>query len=497
MTGETAAVVRLSQAAAAAVPPATVAMAKLCVLDWFGLALAGADEPPAAILREQALVEGAAPVASVPGFGRRFSVRQAALIGGVAGHALDYDDVSLAMHVHATTVILPAVLALAEARGLGGRAVIKAFVAGYEAAGMIGTWLGSAPYDRGFHMTGTLGALGAAMACAHLIGLDEEGCAGALGLAASQAAGLKAQFGTMAKPLHAGRAAEAGVQAALWAEAGMTARLDILEAAQGYAATQAGPVDGAIAWNGYELDRNLFKFHAACFGTHGTIEAIGALRRAGLRAQEVRSGSVKVFAGLDAMCNIAAPLSGTQAKFSLRFAAALALAGMDTADPALYDGALTTRPDLGELRAATMVELAPAGWPEDLTEVRVELHDGRTLVARHDTSISPPLSQVGPALHAKFRALLKSRLPTASRDLIVGRIGELETLETLLPLMSAVEFGRCPAEPESASACRGSSITVAGALRNDGATTLARCSTTLASSGAFEEAGCFAAGDRT
>ncbi|TWB47173.1 MmgE/PrpD family protein [Nitrospirillum viridazoti] len=432
MTGATLQVIRLSRAAAASVPAETAAMARRCILDWFGLAIAGADEPVSRALRAIALAEGGRPAATIMGGrgGQGVTVRQAAFLNAVAGHALDYDDVSLAMHVHPTTVILPPLLALAEERALGGGAVVAAFVAGYEAAGMIGRWLGAGPYDRGFHMTGTLGALGAAAACAHLLGLDEEATARAYGLAASQAAGLKAQFGTMAKPIHAGRAAEAGLCAALWAEAGISSRTDILEAPQGYAATQSAVPAGPITWDGHELDRNSFKYHASCFGTHGAIEAIAALRAQGLEPTDVRRVRLTVDAGADRMCNIAAPTTGTEAKFSLRFVAALALSGADTGRPGLFTDAVTARPDLVALRDRVTVAFGPADWPADLTAVEVTLADGSRREARCDTSL---IGADDDRLRAKFLHLADT-LPDGFAQRLAEQVAGIEAVTDLRAL---------------------------------------------------------------
>jgi len=444
VTGLTAAIIRQSRAAAVDIPPATLDMAGLCVLDWFGLAIGGADEPATRLVREVALAEGATPVASAVGPGKRFSPRQAALLNGVAGHALDYDDVNLAMHVHPTAAILPGLLALAEAELLSGRAVIEAFVAGYEAAGMIGTLISASHYARGFHATGTIGAFGAAAACAHLLGLDEEATARAYGLAGSQAAGLKAQFGTMAKPLHAGRAAEAGVTAALWARAGMSARTDILEHPRGFAATQSDglPAEG-LRWAGYALDQNLFKHHAACFGTHGTLEAIGALRRQGLAPADVRGIRLKVDAGADAMCNIAAPTTGLEAKFSLRFNAALALCGADTSDVAAYVDAAVGRADLEAIRAITSVDLAPAGWPEDVTEVTVETLDGRTLIARHDVSEpSGDLDALRRKLRLKFLNLTEPLMGAQRAQGLIAQVEGLAVQGDLTDMLAAATGGQ-------------------------------------------------------
>lgn len=413
----TAAVIRFSRAAVGNIPEPTREMARLCMLDWFGLTLAGMAEPAARIMLQAARTEGALPAASVLAAGKAFSPRQAALVNGTAGHALDYDDVSLAMNVHPSAVLMPGILALAEQRRLSGARMLEAFVTGYEAAGMIGRMMARSHYARGFHATGTIGTLGAAAACAYLIGLSEEATARALGLAASQAAGLKAQFGTMAKPFHAGRAAEAGLQAAIWAEAGMTARTDILEASQGFADTQSDGLLGLPKMEDYELDRNLFKFHASCFGTHGTLEAIGHLRRAGLRPCDVQSITVKVHAGLDRMCNIIEPRTGLAAKFSLRFNAALALHGCTTADIATYDDAITSRQDLIDTAARVSVHLAAPDWPEDLTEVAITKTDGSSLVRQHDTSVqTDDLMSLRMRLEDKFRKLAQQVIGTTAAN---------------------------------------------------------------------------------
>lgn len=402
MTGATSAVIRMSHAASGSIPDHTRDMARLCMLDWFGLTLAGMSEPVARMLLDAARTEGALPVATILGHGRSFSVPQAALVNGAAGHALDYDDVSLSMNVHPTAVLMPGLLALAEQRRLSGPQLLRAFVAGYEAAGLIGRMMARSHYARGFHATGTIGTFAAAAACAHLIGLDAQTTARAYGLAGSQAAGLKAQFGTMAKPLHAGMAAEAGVRAALWAEAGMTARPDILEAAQGFAATQSAGLGPLPAWDEYELDQNQFKFHAACFGTHGTLEAIGRLLAEGLLPAEVARITVKVHPGLDRMCNIVQPCSGGEAKFSLRFNAALALHGYATDDIATYADAIIKNDEIAETASRVDVDLAPEDWPEDVTEVTIMRHDGTTLVAQHDVSVMP-------ADHRKLRHRIEAK----------------------------------------------------------------------------------------
>src|SRR5262249_8865640 len=214
-------------------------LTRQCLLDWLPVTLAGSREELSRILAEQAIEDCGKPAASLIGRSEKVSAQQAALVNGAASHALDYDDVNMAMNGHPTVPIVAALLALAEDSDRSGADFIAAFVAGYETECRIGALVLPDHYGRGFHATGTIGSFGAATACAHLLGLDAEKTATALGIAATQAAGLKSMFGTMCKPLHAGKAAQNGLLAALLAACGFTSRTDALECAQGFAATQS------------------------------------------------------------------------------------------------------------------------------------------------------------------------------------------------------------------------------------------------------------------
>src|SRR5437899_2563602 len=164
-----------------ALPEPVGELARQCVLDYYCVALAGADDPLVAILLDELAEAGGAAQASIIGHKARLPALSAALVNGAIGHALDYDDVNLAMPGHPSVAILPGLLALAEQRGSSGREVIAAFVAGYETACRIGVALRPGHYDLGFHATGTVGAFGAAASCAHLLGLDAAKTAQALG----------------------------------------------------------------------------------------------------------------------------------------------------------------------------------------------------------------------------------------------------------------------------------------------------------------------------
>src|SRR5438067_7973142 len=220
-----------------ALPEPVRELARQCVLDYYGVALAGADDPLATILLDELAEAGGAAQASIIGHQAKLPALSAALVNGAIGHALDYDDVNLAMPGHPSVAILPGLIALAEQRNSPGREVVAAFVAGYETACRIGMALRPGHYDRGFHATGTVGAFGAAAACAHLLGLDAEATARALGIAGTQAAGLKSQFRTMCKPFHAGKASQSGLLAGRVGAWGWSSRPDVGECGGGVACT--------------------------------------------------------------------------------------------------------------------------------------------------------------------------------------------------------------------------------------------------------------------
>src|SRR5258708_30567059 len=258
-----------------AMPAEAHELARQCVLDYFGVALAGAGDELVRLVLDELAEAGGAPQASVIGHGTRLPALSAALVNGAAGHALDYDDVNMAMPGHPSVAILPGLLALAELKGSSGREVVTAFVAGYETACRIGAALSPGHYNLGFHSTGTVGSFGAAAACARLLGLDAEATAVALGIARTQAAGLKSQFGTMCKPFHAGKAAQNGLLAARLAARGFSGRADLVECVQGFAATHGPDFHPAAALavppRGFHIHANPFENPAACYLTRAPI----------------------------------------------------------------------------------------------------------------------------------------------------------------------------------------------------------------------------------
>ncbi len=438
MTGITRAIVRRALAVRHDdLPPDVVELARQCVLDTLGVALAGADDPLVLMLGAELEEQGGTPAAAVIGSQRRLPALSAALLNGTMAHALDYDDVNLAMPGHPSVAVLPAVLALAQERDAGGAALIAAFVAGYETACRVGLLLAPGHYDGlGFHATGTIGAFGAAAGCAHLLGLDEERTLHAMGIAATQAAGLKSMFGTMCKPLHAGRAAQAGLLAARLAARGFVSRPDSLECAQGFAATH-GPdfhPDAALAdpEGGFHIRANLFKYHAACYLTHAGIEAAHTLRRRhALRADDIAAVVLRVDRTTEQVCNIRSPTTGLEAKFSLRHTAAMALAGHDTASLDSYSAAGAADPEVTALRDRINVDFQP-GWSSTRAELDIRLRDQTSFHATHDAGIpAGDVTAQGLRLRAKFASLAVPLLGEARAAELAGSVAGLDRLGSM------------------------------------------------------------------
>lgn len=417
--------------------------ARHAILDWLGVTIAGSGEALVDILVEDALAEGEAGEARLIGRGERVTQASAALINGAASHALDFDDVNMRMHGHPTVPVVPAILALAERRGSTGRDFLEAFVVGYEAECLIGEMMGNAHYDHGFHATATIGTFGAAAGAARLMGLDAGRTAMALGLAATQAAGLKSMFGTMCKPLHPGRAAMSGLMAARLAARGFTSNADALECPQGFGLTQSTefrplPVrpdpDAPFA-----IEANLFKYHAACYLTHSSIEAARALRAEhGFAPTDVTGVRARVRETHLSVCDNPAPRTGLEVKFSIRHAIAMALAGVETSDRSVYTAETAARPDLIELREKVRIE--PKAFERRTgAELIVDLADGRSLVKFADVGVpAEDVEAQGRNLEAKFLGLAEPAIGRERTENAAALVAALDGAEGVGDLLGAV-----------------------------------------------------------
>jgi 2-methylcitrate dehydratase PrpD len=306
-------------------------VAKTGFTDSIATMIAGSREAPVTTLL--AALAPLSPGRAQLWFGAaRVAASDAALINGVAAHALDFDDVAL--RGHPSAVLVPAIIAAAQELGSSGAQMLDAYVAGYEVWANLVDRESDIHHIKGWHPTGIFGAIGAAAACAALRRLDAQQCSHALGLGASQSAGLMSNFGSMAKPFHAGRAAQAGVLSARLAAAGFTASADALEHPQGFlaAVSPKGAVDrersvGALGQTWQIVGRRMnIKKYPTCYYTHRALDGLlDLLAHTPIDPRNVERVDVTMSREHATVLRNHRPASGLEAKFSIEFAMAGAL----------------------------------------------------------------------------------------------------------------------------------------------------------------------------
>jgi 2-methylcitrate dehydratase PrpD len=363
--------------------------------------LAGAKEPVSDITVNYIEAMGGNPDASVIGRNLKTSVYNAAMANGVLGHALDYDDMSASLIGHPSTVVLPAVLAMGEYRKISGRQALEAFVLGIEVSCAIGRGANPDHYQNGWHPTTSIGVFGATAAAGKILGLPVERLIHAFGIAGSESSGLRENFGTMTKPLHAGRAAAKGVLAAMLASKGFTGTGNIFEGEAGFFKAMAGNYDlekiHKSLGNPYEVESPglSIKPYPACGATFNGIDAMLALIKENKIAPEnvkrIECGSVPI--AKDVLI-YPLPKTGLEGKFSMPFCLALALTEGKVALDHFTDQKVSD-PAIVKLMEKTNLyvdpELAKIGYRGTFnTIVKICLNDGREYVKRLDHSKGSP-----------------------------------------------------------------------------------------------------------
>lgn len=382
---------------------------RLSLIDWVGVAVAGRNEPVARILQKIGEAEGGAPEAFVVGCDRWLPARMAAKINGTLSHALDYDDTHFGSMGHTSAAVIPAALSIADKLSTPPKVFLEAVLIGVEIAVRIGMWLGRRHYHAGFHMTATAGTFGAAMASARILGLSSEQTRHALGIATSMASGLKTQFGTMGKPLHAGLAAHSGVDAALLAFEGLSSTNEGLEGEQGFSKTHQGASDKS-AFDGlghdFVFQHVSHKFHACCHGIHATLEALAILRdKFSLQPNEIVKLVIIVNPQYLQVCNIVAPMTGLEAKFSYRLVAALFMSGYDTSRIDTYTDTICHDTDVVQLRDKVIVT-TDAGISDSAATVNLKTVSGDVHIQSFNLTDPMPLAKREARVRAKTVSLI-------------------------------------------------------------------------------------------
>ena len=428
-------------------------------IDIIAVSIPGAVEPVTRRVFVTVKDWGAGPAAAI-GQAGRLAAPWAALVNGTAAHALDFDDNFDPAKAHATAVLAPAILALAEQEGASGRACLDAYVAGLQILGRVGQGVNPTHRNRGWHATATVGAIGAAAACARLLRLDARQAAFAVSIATSMAAGFMAQFGTMAKPLHAGLAAKSGLLAASLARNGIDAGLGTLDGPTGMNRLMVGPDYEQLrdALTHVEHGQNLrFETEAVgepllllssglklkrfpnCGSAHRAMDGLSDLIAAhGFTAGEV--GGVGVWAPVTHLANLMyeVPEDGLQAKFSLEYALACILV-TGNATLADFTDAAARRPGFAPLYPRLHRHPVDKAEGEFPTEVEVTLKDGR----RFETAVPMPVGSLAAPFSwdqywAKLDGCAAGLLSGDAHAHLRIALAELPELPSIAPLMSAL-----------------------------------------------------------
>lgn len=425
-------------------PEPAVHWAKVGILDTLGVALAGSREP-ATRLCSLALGLGDGP-SLLLGTQQRTSALDAALVNGTAAHALDFDDCNNTMGGHPSAPVIPALLALADERVCTGRDFVLAYVAGFEVETKIALAVNFHHYTKGWHPTATLGVFGAAAACARLMNLDAEKTACALALAASFAAGIKANFGTMTKPLHIGNSARNGLLAARLAATGFTANsANVFEHEQGFLDVFNGPgtydTERALAAWAAPLDilapGIAIKQYPCCGSTHPAIDAMLSLVRAhGLSPDQVQRVQTWIHERRLQHTNRPEPTSALDAKFSLQYVLARALLDGHVSLPHFEDQAhadARVQALLPRIEVAAYDDSQFAQSNHFGGAVRLTLNDGTVLHASMEQALGRTSANPLPQhlLEAKFALCAASVLQATAVEAVASSVAQIETLSDM------------------------------------------------------------------
>jgi 2-methylcitrate dehydratase PrpD len=377
-------------------------------MNWLGCAVGAAQHEAAdAALAAVNLLQPAAQ-ASVLGRREKVDMASAALLNGITSHTFDFDDTHLKTIIHPAGPVASAVLALAEHTKASGREVIDALVIGIDVSCRVGNAMYPEHYDRGWHITGSTGTLGAAAACARLLKLDVQQTAMALGIAASQPVGMREQFGTMTKPFHPGGAARAGLMSALLASQGYTASPKALEAPRGMMQTVStkndwAEITGELGQR-FEISFNSYKPFACGIVIHPSIDACAQLRAQGVTPEQVERIELKVHSLVLELTGKKEPQDGLQAKFSVYHGCAAGLTFGHAAEEEFSDE-IVNRADMVALRRK-VVATVDDSIDEASADVTAVLNDGRRVhvfVEHAIGSLQNPMTDA--LLEAKFHGL--------------------------------------------------------------------------------------------
>src|SRR4029077_3914736 len=436
------------------IPAEVISLAKGFILDGLGVALAGSTDECSRIVQAHIRQMGARAECAVLGTGLRAPAAKAALANGVAAHAMDYDDTQLStskeavygLLTHPTTPVLAAALALAETEKISGEELLLVYIVGVEVECRIADAINPRHYQSGFHSTATMGGLGAAMAVGKILRLKEEQLIRTLGIAASMASGLRENFGTMTKPLHAGRAAENGVTAASLARDGFTAATNILEARRGFFNAMAGGYDerkisGRLGAPYFMKEPGIsIKPYPSGSLSHPAQDLIlDLVRQHDLTTADIERIEVATNSNVPNALIYPMPKTALEGKFSIPFCMAIAVLERKAGIAQFVDRKVRERKGVELMKRVTLYvdeELEALGYDQVRSRIRIKLRDGKIIEGRYDVARGHPQKPMSWAeLGEKFRDCADLVLPRKEAEAAIRLVSRLDELPSLSPLV--------------------------------------------------------------
>ncbi|MDY6935120.1 MAG: MmgE/PrpD family protein [Spirochaetota bacterium] len=409
------------------IPSAAYDHSKVAFMDWLAVTMAAKDDPLVEKLIRYADQMGGFEQASIIGHNMKKTVSQATLINGSASHALDYDDTLATFLGHPSVTIFPSILAISEWKEKSGHDFLTAYIIGIKVGATVGMCAGGEHYLIGWHGTSTLGHFASAAACARLLGLNEEQTVNALGIAGTQASGLKRVFGTMCKPFHAGKSSDAGLLSALLAREGFTSADDILEGAHGFFQVLKGQENEDVIntlGKTWEVENIAQKYHASCHATHSPIEAArNIVQKENINLDDIES--IKISSS-QLSCDAAGKTevnTGLEGKFSIPYCVANALLRGNTGMQAFTDEKVNDQ-KIKDLMTKISLVLDDQKLGLEST-VEIETKDGRV-----NSAFSDILQEI-PEYEVK-----KDKIKAKFLDLCSPILGEAKTIEIVEDIFS-------------------------------------------------------------
>jgi len=421
------------------IPQTAFEHAKIAFMDWMGVTLAGKEDPLVAKLVNYSDLMGGNEQATIIGLNIKKSIVQAALINGAASHALDFDDSLEAMVGHPTVTLYPALLAVSEWKEMTGKDLLTGYLVGLKAGSAIASCGGMEHYIRGWHGTGTYGHFASAAGCARLLGLDEDQTVFALGLAGTQASGLKISFGTMCKPYHAGKASQAGLISALLAADGFTSAQDIIEGKSGFIDVFSGKYNEdalAILSGKWEVEDLVQKYHPSCHATHSPIEgALSIVKDEGVALDDIKSINITVSPLAVGAAGKPEPKTGLEGKFSISYCVANALLRGDTGTKAFTEAKVNDPAVVSLMEKITLEVTDKFKALEAITKIKTT--SGKVFTASMDVmSDIPKLETKKVKIRDKFIDLSSPAIGESRAEELADAITALETLDNVRNLLA-------------------------------------------------------------